>query len=170
MKAFNKKNPFKTPDGYFEGLSDRLMDRISKKAPGIPENEGFRVPDGYFEGLHEKIRQKLEAEAPKVIPIHPFKKYYYAVASLAAAVLVIFILTRKTSPEISFEDIANSDIENYFEDNELDFSTYEIAEVVPVDELEIGDILLNRLDEEYVLEYLDNNTDNFEELNMEYDE
>ncbi len=58
MKAFNRKNPFKTPEGYFEGLPDRLMDRISEKGPRIPENDGFRVPDGYFEGLHDKILAK----------------------------------------------------------------------------------------------------------------
>lgn len=170
MKDLNKKNPFKTPEGYFEDFSRGLMKRLPEKDTDIPRNEGFIVPDTYFEGIHENILQKLEAEKTKVIPLHPYKKYYYAAASIAAIALVVFALNWNTSKEITFDHIANSDIENYFENNELDFSTYEIAEVVPVDELEISDILSNRLDQAPILEYLDNNTENFEELNLEYDE
>ncbi len=170
MKDFNNKNPFKTPEGYFEDFSRGLMKRRAEKDTDIPRNEGFIVPDAYFEGIHEDILQKLEAEKTKVIPLHRYKKYYFAAASIAAVALVVFMLNRNLSQEITFEDIANIDIENYFEDNSLDLSTYEIAEVVPVDELEIGDILSNELNEEMILNYLDNNTENFEELNMEYDE
>ncbi len=170
MKELNKKNPFKTPEGYFKDFSDTLRNRLSEEGTGLPKNDGFIVPDIYFEGVHKNILQKLEAKEPKVIPLHPFKKYYYAAASIAAIALVVFALNRNTSEEITFEDLANSDIENYFEYNDLDFSTYEIAELVPVDELEVGDILLNGLNEDMILNYLDNNTENFEELNMEYDE
>jgi len=170
MKELNKQNPFKTPEGYFEDFSDSLRNRLSEEAAGIPKNDGFIVPDTYFENVHKSILHQLEVKEPKVIPLHPFKKYYYAAASIAAIALVVFALNRNTSEEITFEDLANSDIENYFEYNELDFSTYEIAELVPVDELEVGDILLNGINEDMILDYLDNNTENFEELNMEYDE
>lgn len=34
---FGKKNPFKTPDGYFEGLTSRVMSQI-------PENEVVMTP------------------------------------------------------------------------------------------------------------------------------
>ncbi len=170
MKKLNNKNPFKTPESYFEDFSEKLTSRLSEEGTSLPENDGFIVPNNYFEGLHKNIQQKLKVEETKVIPLHPYKKYYYAVASIAAIALVLFALNQNTSKEITFEDIANSEIENYFENNELDFSTYEIAELVPVDELEIGDILLNGLDDEKVMEYLDNNTENFEELNLEYDE
>lgn len=170
MKDFNTKNPFKTPEGYFEDFPRDLIKRLPEKDSDIPENEGFIVPNTYFEGIHENILQKLEAEETKVISLHPYKKYYFVAASIAAVGLVVFMLNQNLSREITFEDIANIDIENYFEDNSLDLSTYEIAEVVPVDELEIEDILSNELNDEMILSYLDNNTENFEELNMEYDE
>lgn len=170
MKAPNKKNPFKTPEGYFDDFSNALMNRLAEKGTGIPENEGFIVPDTYFEGVNENIRQKLEAEQIKVIPLHPYKKYYFAAASIAAIAALVFGLNRNTSKEITFEDLAESDIENYFEYNSLDFSPYEIAEVIPVDELEISDLMANSLNDEVIFNYLDNNTDEFEELNLEYDE
>lgn len=170
MKEANKKNPFKTPKGYFEDFSENLMKRLPENGIVIPKNDGFTVPDTYFEGVTEKIRQNLEAEETKVIPLHPFKKYYYAVASIAAVALIAFLLNQNRAKEITFEDIANSDIENYFEDNSLDFSTYEIAELVPVDELEISDLMSGTFEEDNILNYLDNNTDEFEELNLEYDE
>lgn len=156
---------------------------------------GFTVPQGYFESLQESIRQKLEVEAnplkadanqleaeenqlvankipaeneaTKVIRLNRYKKYYYAAASIAALALTLFALTRNTTMEITFEDIANSDIEHYFEDNEMDFSAYEMAEIVPVDELEINDMLSDPLNDDVILEYVDNNTDNYENLNLD---
>ncbi|WP_373518886.1 hypothetical protein [Pricia sp.] len=170
MKELNQKNPFKTPEGYFEDFSNALLKRLPEKDTYIPENEGFIVPDAYFEGVHEHIRQRLEAEETKVIPLHPYKKLYFAAASIAAVALVVFMLNSNTSQEITFEDIANSEIDTYFEINSLDFSPYEIAEVVPVDELEISDLMSNTFNEDVIFNYLDSHTDEFEELNLEYDE
>jgi len=170
MKEQHKKHPFKTPEGYFERFFDGLKKRLPEDDGSIPETEGFIVPNGYFEGVHQNIRQKLNAEEVKVIPLHRYKKYYFAAASVAAIFLLVFTLHRSTSKEITFEDLALTDIENYFDDYAGDFSPFEIAEVVPVDELEIADLMTNTLDDAIILNYLDNNTDEFEELNLEYDE
>jgi len=170
MNELNNKNPFKTPEGYFDTLSDSLKDRLSEVEKGLPGKDGFVVPDHYFDGLQGSIQQKLEAEATKVIPFHSYRKYYYVAASVAAVMLLAFVLNRNTSQKVTFEDIANSDIENYFNDSELDFSPYEIAEVIPIDELEIGDMLTENLNEDSILNYIDYHTENAEELNMEYDE
>ncbi|HET8736656.1 MAG TPA: hypothetical protein VFM69_08655 [Pricia sp.] len=164
--------------------------RIPESGFRAPES-GFTVPEGYFESLQESIRQKLEVEVnplnaeekqreangippeneeTKVIRLDRYKKYYYAAASIAALALTLFALTRNTSMEITFEDIANSDIEHYFEDNEMDFSAYEMAEIVPIDELEINDMLSDPLNDEVILEYVDNNTDNYENLNLDDEE
>lgn len=170
MKQEHKKNPFRTPEGYFENFSGSLKNRFAEKNSGIPKKEGFVVPDAYFERLHDNIRQKLDVEEVKVIPLYGYRKYYVAAASVAAIAAVIFTLNRGTSEEITFDDIAKSDIENYFDEYSLDFSPFEIAEVVPVDELEIADLMSNSLNDDIILNYLDNNTDEFEELNLEYDE
>jgi hypothetical protein len=170
MKELNKKNPFKTPEEYFEGFTGRLMDQISRDGDHIPESEGFTVPEGYFDGLHRNIEQRLTERPVKIIPLHRYRKYYFAAAAVAAVAVLYFGIQWNAPQELRFEDLANSDIENYFEANEFGMSTLEIAEVIPVDELEISDILERRLNEENVIDYLNNNTDAFEELNLNNDE
>lgn len=167
MKELNKNNPFKTPEEYFEGFDARLKDKLSEESSNIPREEGFAIPEGYFETLHDKILDKMDAEDTKVIPLNPYKKYYYAAASIAAVVLVVFGLNWNTSEELTFEGLAESDIEYYFETNDYDLSAYEIAEVIPFNELEIKDILTNGFEEDNIVDYLDENTKEFEELNLE---
>ncbi len=170
MKKINKNNPFKTPEGYFEKFDGKLLDKLSHKESTIPENDGFGIPEGYLDNLNKNIRQKLEASEIKVISISSYKKYYYATASIAAITLVVLWLNFMSSEEIGFEDLAHTEIETYFEDIELGLSTYEIAEMLPVDELEISDILKTQFNEEDMLDYLNNNLDDFEELNLEGNE
>ena len=167
MKDSNKNNPFKTPEGYFEGFEARLRNTLSEEMSRIPEESGFAVPDDYFDSLHGKVLEKLNAKEIKVIPLHSYKKYYYAAASIAAVILMVFGLNWNTSVAPTFESLAETDIENYFETNDYDLSAYEIAEVIPLDELEINDILSNGFDAENIIDYLDENTNEFEELNLE---
>jgi hypothetical protein len=167
MKEQDKNNPFKTPEGYFESFTDGLMNRLSEERPSLPESEGFDLPDGYFETLHEKILHKIEAKETKIIPLNSNKKYYYAAASIAAIVLLVFGLNWNTPETLNFDELAEADIESYFESNTYDLSAYEIAEVIPLYELEINDILTNRFNEDNVVDYLDANIDDFNELNLE---
>lgn len=167
MNKSYKNNGFKTPEGYFEDLKDKLLDKISEEDSLLPKGDGFIVPDDYFNTLKQKIANKITSEEAKVIRLNPYRKYYFAAASIAAVVLVIFGLNRNTSETPTFESLAESDIESYFEDNDYDLSAYEIAEVIPIHELEINDILTNSFEEENVVDYLDENLDDFEELNLE---
>lgn len=62
----NGRNPFSTPEGYFESFTDRLMKRIAD----------------------EQLAQ-VEPERVKVVPLSPWRrmmKYAAAVAVMAAAV------------------------------------------------------------------------------------
>lgn len=170
MEEFNKNNPFKTPEGYFESFDDRLMKKLSEESSNIPKEEGFAVPEDYFETLHGKILDKIGAEETKVISLNPYKKYYYAAASIAAVILIVFGLNWNIAEEPTFEDLAEADIEAYFENNEFDLSAFEIAEVIPLDELEINDILVNSFEEENMLDYLNENIDDFETFNLEDNE
>lgn len=180
MKRPNKY-PFKTPEGYFEDFSNRILDRLSEDATELPASEaspkgGFVVPDGYFQGLHGRISQKITAENTEVIPLHPYKKYFFVAASIAAIALISVVALQLagkpniTPNTITFESIGDSEIETYFDEEDQEFSPYDIAEVLPVDQLEISDMVSERIDGEDVLEYLDHNTDTFEELNYDYDE
>ena len=170
MKELNKTNPFKTPEGYFEDFTDRLLDKLGEEIPNLPQEEGFAIPDNYFDDLHKNILKKLEQNETKVVQLHPYKKYYVAVASIAAIVVVFFGLNWNSNEVLTFEDLTTSDIENYFETNEFDLSTYEIAEVIHLDDLEVNDILTYIFEEEHVLDYLDENIEDFETFNLEDNE
>ena len=167
MKEPSKNNPFKTPEGYFENFMDGLIDKLNEQEFNLPKEDGFTVPEDYFDGLHKNIQEKLNPEETKVVQLNPWRKYYLAAASVAAIALVFIGFNWNSPKEITFEDLANTDIENYFESIELGLSTYEIAEVLPVDELEINDILENQFEEENVIDYLNDNVDAIEDLNLE---
>jgi hypothetical protein len=174
MKKKDNKNPFKTPEGYFDSFQDKLLERISDEAPSHfdsfnERDDGFRVPNGYFDGLNGRIKERLNDDV-KVIPLRSYRNYYVAVASIAAVALLLFGIFWNTSDEISFTDLANSDIEAYFENNDFELSSYEIAEEIPVDGLELSDFLDTQFNDEYIVNYIDENTDNFDELNLDDDE
>ncbi len=169
-KKNNKKN-FKTPEGYFKGFSDRLLDRMSdtgnQGSSLLPKSDGFYLPDGYFDSLNKNIQEKLEDGIPKVITLNRRRKvYYYAAAAVAAIVLLTIGIRTNSSEEHTFEGLAKTEIEDYFNSTDLGLSSYEIAEVIPVDELEISDITDNKIEEENIIDYLDNNIENIEELNL----
>ena len=170
-KKNNKKN-FKTPEDYFEGFSDRLLDRMSdtKGNQGsslLPKSDGFNLPDGYFESLNKNIQEKLKDEIPQVITLNRRRKfYYYAAAAVAAIVLLTIGIQTNSSEEYTFEGLAKAEIEDYFNNTDLGLTSYEIAEVIPVDELEISDITDNHIEDENIIDYLDNSIDNIEELNL----
>ncbi len=170
MKEKDKHSGFKTPEGYFEGLSDSLLDKLKGESTIIPKNEGFEVPEGYFEGLNQNILSNLKEEESKVIPLNPYRKYYFTAIAVAASLLLIIGLQWKKEELYTFDDLAASDIESYFEFNDYGMSSYEIAEIMPIDDIHIQDMMQNEIKDENIADYLNDNIDIFEDLNLENDE
>lgn len=171
MGKISKENNFKTPEGYFDQLTERIMDRLDREIPDIPKSDGFKVPDTYFDSLSEQIMEKAEKPEPKVVKLYPYKKMLISAASIAAVVVIFIGLQWQAGDQgISFEDIANMELEEYFDNNAGTMSTYEIAELVPVEDLEMTDILDSEWDEENIVEYLDDTIYDIDELNLTDDE
>lgn len=171
----DKKNNFKTPEGYFDSFHDRLMDRIHQEdgdmeSSIIPKTDGFVVPNKYFEDLTEKVVNKADKHEIKVVPLRAYKKVYYSITGIAAVLLLIFGITWNTEEPIAFEDLASTEIDAYFEATDFDFSTNEIAEIVALEQLEVEDVLDQSLAEENILEYLDENVEDIEDLNLDYED
>ncbi len=93
--------------------------------------------------------------------------YYMAAASIAAIFILVFGLYWNTPKEPTWDNVVNTDIESYFDDNGFGLTSYEIAEVIPVEGLEINNFLETQLNEENILDYLNDHTSDFEELNLE---
>lgn len=170
MKPSDKNNPFTTPETYFEEFSKNLKNRLNKEETYLPNDTGFNVPNDYFKKLHLNIPKKRSSSESKVIQLRANKSYYLVAASVAATLLIYFGIYKNSTEEISWDDVANTDIEYYFDTNGLALTSYEIAEVISVDELIPTDFLENKLQEEYLIDYLSENTDAIEELNLEEDE
>ncbi|WP_394971370.1 hypothetical protein [uncultured Croceitalea sp.] len=168
----NHKNKFKTPEGYFDNFNERLIDKIIKEDSLIPKGDGFAVPKDYFESFNTKISNKVNQEQPRVIHLKPYKKYYYAAASIAAILLFSFWFSQYNQTQLGFDDLASAELDAYFEKTDLDFSSYELAEVINLDEVSILDIteIDNIQESKMILEYLDDNIDEIEDLNLDYDE
>ncbi|NNC34327.1 MAG: hypothetical protein HKO09_05595 [Croceitalea sp.] len=64
----------------------------------------------------------------------------------------------------------NTEIAQYFENNEFGLTSYEIAEAVDLNESEIVNINDISVEEATLMDYLEENIDEFDEINLDYDE
>ncbi|WP_291961997.1 hypothetical protein [Maribacter sp.] len=161
----NKNNPFKTPKGYFNSFEDKLMDKLSQPESTFPKENAFQVPDNYFETFNKRLRNKLENET-KVVPLVSYKNFFAVAASIAAIAILALGYNWNNNQELGFNDLANTDIEAYFENNDFELTPYEIAEVLPVTNTEYSDFLSSPLEGDILLEYLNENVSDFDELNI----
>ncbi|SNZ00550.1 hypothetical protein [Flagellimonas pacifica] len=169
----NHKNKFKTPEGYFDNFHDRLIDKINQEEAVheesiIPRSDGFAVPEGYLEHLPPEVLSKINHKKTKVVQLNPYKKFYYSAAAAAAVFLLYFGLNVNSEPDISFEDLADAEINAYFDGTDFDFSSYELAKVVDIEELTLNDVLETQLEDENILQYLDENLEDLDDLNLDY--
>ena len=170
MKDWKKNRGFKTPEGYFEELNDKILKKLSDEKRSIPKNEGFSLPEAYFESLNEKIKDRLEPRETKVVKLHPYRRYWVAAASIAAIFLLAVLIPWKGTDATSFDALANADIEAYLEAGDLDMSSYELAEFIPEEQLEQTTMLEESVEEENIMDYLDEAIEDIDEFNLEYDE
>ncbi|MEO1011220.1 MAG: hypothetical protein AAFX53_07920, partial [Bacteroidota bacterium] len=172
MDKKKKKPSFNLPKGYFESLNDRIRARLGEEPDFVlPKNDGFKLPEGYLENLNQTLKEKLEGKETKVFRLNPKRSYFYAAASIAAIILMLLGWYWIPEKEITFGDLAQSDIENYFEDKDLKLSSYELAEALSLEEMGMNTILDNDIVEEgIIMEYLDETIDTIEELNITTDD
>jgi hypothetical protein len=170
MEEKRNKGGFKVPEGYFNSLKSRLSDTVSDRGVRLPEKEGFVVPEGYLEGLNGRIMSRVLPPGPKVISFNSYKKYALVAAAVAVIAMLFVLMPREEKTTLGFEDLAGTDIAAYMEFSEPDFTDDEIAELFPVGEIEMNDILESSLAEEHIMDYLDTSMEDYEELNFEIDD
>ena len=171
MKELPKKNGFNTPPGYFDSLADRILEKMeAQDKEGLPKTKGFTVPKGYFEQVEKDILSKVQKEETPVISLKNYKAYFYAAAAVAAVIVLVIGLQWNKEDALSFDDLAQVEISEYIESGDLEMSTYEIAEVIPVNNLEIDDFMDTAVDREQIMDYLEDSIDDLDELNIDLDE
>jgi len=155
---YNSTSGFKTPTDYFDGLEDDFLDMV-KLSEQLEENKssGFTVPEGYFNGLEEEFLENATKEEPKVRPL--FNKEILLYAASIAAIVIAFASTFYINPETqtSWETLELSVMENYIDDNNIDFSTGEISNYIFQQGYVVDEEDLNSVDSEAMMNYLDEN-------------
>ncbi len=156
--SYNQKSGFKTPENYFEGLEDELLDMVKfSETLGEKKSAGFTTPNGYFDGLEDEILKKATKPEPKVRKLFTKEAFLYA-ASIAAIVIAfasIFYINPET--QTSWENLELSVMENYIDDNNIDFSTSEISNYIFQQGYIIDDADLHTVNSEAMRSYLDEN-------------
>lgn len=165
----NHKDKFKAPEGYFESFNERLMNKIVKEESIIPSSDGFSVPKDYFDNISTSIPNYTET---KVIGLNSYRKYYAVAATIAVLMALTLFFTQNKETEYGFEDLASAELDAYFLNNDMDLSSDDLAQVVNIEEITMLDIIESEdpLGSEMILEYLDENVDEIEELNLDYEE
>lgn len=158
-KAYKQPYGFKTPPGYFENLEEEICNTLSlTETLEDKKTTGFVTPRSYFEDLeHELLEGITQHKKPKVRSLFNKELLLYA-ASIAAIVLALastFYLNPKTTT--SWENIQLSVIEDYINDNNIDFSTSEISNYIFAEGYVVDESDLNDLNASAMIDYLDEN-------------
>src|SRR5690606_2786055 len=170
MKKEKQKNDFKVPEGYFDSLPLRILDKVAAENSVFQDNDGFIIPEGYMDTFSEKVLQRLETGKSEVLPIRSNRKYYYVAAYIAAILILFGGFLWNRNDTLTYSDLAKSDIEEYLDFNGWAFSSYELVEILPVDQIDFDRIWEQQLDHEHVVDYLSNNIKDLEELNFSHDD
>lgn len=166
MMKKQKHSGFTLPEGYFESFNEKLSESLRDKEAHLPDDDGFALPTGYFETFNDRLRERLAPSDTGVVSLN-YTKYLLVAATVAAVAVLVFLLPEKGGMQTGFEDLQGTDIVAYMDEGELELTDDEIAQLLPIDELEMNDMLTNGLNDENIMEYLDNSMDENDELNLD---
>lgn len=155
---------FKTPEGYFEGFDDKLLEKLKSDVTLSADiASGFKTPESYFDELEDTIIKQLSNDKePKVISIFSKRNIVY-MSSVAAAVLLLISLSLfNTTSE--FDDLETQTVENYIIDANI--SSYEIASLLSEEDINQNSLVEYDLKDENIEAYLLDSSD-FESLMIE---
>ncbi|AJR03471.1 hypothetical protein [Siansivirga zeaxanthinifaciens] len=163
LKSYNiKHSGFKVPDNYFETLEDQLFSEIKLK--NTIDDAGFKIPENYLSNLENAIISKVKEEKTgKVITLFNRKKLIY-ISGVAAAVLLLFTLTFNSKSN-NWNNLDFEMVENYMITEDI-LDSYEIASLLPEEDLIESNFIQIDFNEENIENYLLNNLD-IEDLTTE---
>lgn len=150
-----KASGFKTPENYFEGVEDSVLNQIHLKSI---EGSGFKMPEGYLDTLDDTIIAKVSKNNDtKVINLFSRKNLLY-MSSVAAAILLLFNLSIFESKRVaSFDTLDTATLENYILSEYID--SYEISSLMNNEEINEEAFIDYNFSDEHMEDYILNNID-----------
>ncbi len=129
LEKFPKKEGFDLPTDYFDNFDNTVFDRIATDTNS--KKQSLNVPAGYFDTIEDRVFEKIQKESiqPKVINLKSRMIKVIAPISIAASLLLVFVLNYDKGTSFAFEDVAASDIEQWIEDDLISLDSDQIAEV-----------------------------------------
>jgi hypothetical protein len=163
------KPKFQLPDNYFEQFGEELQAQIAlEKALGGKVSTGFSTPEAYFENRtwrvtpfsNAAVHEKGE-KSSKVISMFT-RKTLWSGLSIAAVAIIVVSLMNPISDPTTFDSLDLADIENYMNNEDVAFTTDELA-VLLSDEA-MNTLTENNafLDDEQLIDYLEESTDMYQ--------
>ena len=127
MTDFNKNNPFKIPENYFQELEYLLIENT--KNTSVKNN--LSIPKDYFNTLENEILKEIYPEKKSLSNV---RKIIISFTSIAASLSILFILNTFEAPKKITEDQAFNDyLESYYLE---DLDSYEMLSMIENSEIE----------------------------------
>lgn len=123
------KEGFTTPKGYFDSVEDTIFAKLGKQTRQINTSD---IPEGYFDTLEDRVFTRLKEEIrkePKVISLSSRVKKVLIPVAVAASLLLIFIIGYNSGSSTTIDEVANTEIEKWIEEDLINLDSYEIAEI-----------------------------------------
>ena len=130
--AEQRERGFKVPDGYFEEVQDRILNRLPND-----QERGFKVPEGYFENF--EVSTDRLSKKNRVLPIRKNTRARIVWMAAAASLLLFFglkyINLGPTEPD--WNSLEQAELGLWIDNELTDMTSYDIAEVYHDIELEV---------------------------------
>ena len=127
MTDFNKNNPFKIPENYFQELEYLLIENT--KNTSVKNN--LSTPKDYFNTLEKEILKEVYPEKKSLSNV---RKIIISLTGIAASLSILFILNTFETPKKITEDQAFNDyLESYYLE---DLDSYEMLSMIENSEIE----------------------------------
>ncbi|APG64240.1 hypothetical protein LPB136_02150 [Tenacibaculum todarodis] len=147
------ENGFSTPENYFEGIEDAVFTTLSSEI--IPNEHKLEVPSNYFETLEDRILAKVSIEKKETKVISLRERMLQIIPTAAAASVLLFIgLTYFSNSTVTFDDITITDIDFWYDNNNENISSSDLAMVFEASDFEENILSENSIEEDSLEEYL----------------
>ena len=158
--VLKNSNGLTTPKNYFSEFDNKLETKIFKEQ--LPKKTGFTISDGYFDNIDSKILNltDLQAESTgKVIQLKKIQPWLSIAAIFVISLCISVFYFTNQSKTITFDDIAQSDIENWMNNNPDVLTSIELETILKEENLEETNFDFTEISSDALEEYLLNEND-----------
>ena len=153
-------NGFKKPKNYFSEFDTKLETKIFEEQ--LPKKTGFTISDDYFKSLDAEILGSTilkEESKGKVIHLKKLQPWFSIAAIFIISLSVSLLYFTNQTENISFDDIAQSDIEIWIINNPDVLTSIELETILKEENLEETNFDFTEISSDALEEYLLNEND-----------